>query len=169
MACGLSGCGYTTKSLLPDHIKTIYIDNFKNSIDIASEVSDRRPYKLYEPGLENEITRTLIDRFIIDGTLRVVRDTEMADSVLRGELIEFVKEPLRYDDSEDVTEFRIRVVASVKFLDARGDAIIWQADQFSGESSQRTQGALTKTEDTAREEAVTDLARRIVERTIEVW
>jgi len=165
----VSGCGYTTRSLLPAHIKTVYIDNFKNSIDITREVSSRKPYQLYSPGLEGELTRAVGDKFVFDGTLKVVKDRSGADAVLSGELLEYVREPLRYDEADDVTEFRIRVVASARFLDARDNKVIWQAEGISGESSQRTEGLLRKTEETARAEAVTDLARRIVEKTIEVW
>jgi len=165
----LSGCGYTTKSLLPSHIKTIYIDNFKNSIDLTAEVSNKKPYKLYEPGLENETTRAIVDQFIFDGTLKVVKDLSEADSVLSGELREYIKEPLRYDDNNDVIEFTIKVVTSARFVDKRTNETIWKNNSFEGESDQRTQGTLEKSEDTARDEAVSDLARRIVEKTIEVW
>ena len=165
----LAGCGYSTKSLLPSHIKTLYIDNFKNKIDIASEISNKNTYKLYKPGLENELSRAIVDRFIFDGNLKVVKNPEAADAVLSGELLGYVKEPLRYDDNQEVTEYRIRVVADVKFLDRKENKVIWQADKLAGESSQRTEGALIKSEDTAKDEAVTDLARRVVEKTIEVW
>jgi len=165
----LSGCGYTTKSLLPNHIKTVYVENFKNSIDVTREVSSKRSYTLYRPDLENDLTRAVIDRFIFDGNLKVVRSPERADSIVTGELVEYVKEPLRYDEAEDVTEFRVRVVASVKFTDSASSKTIWRVDRFSGESSQRTEGSLRKTEETAKDEAVADLARRVVEKTIEIW
>jgi len=170
MDCGLlSGCGYTTKSLLPTHIKTVYVENFKNSIDIAEEVSDKRPYKIYAPGLETEITKAVADRFIFDGNLKVVKAEADAAAVLSGELMEYTRSPLRYDDNQEVTEYRVNVVASVKFLDKKENKVIWQSSGFGGESSRRTEGALKKTENTARQEAVNDLARRIVEKTIEVW
>jgi hypothetical protein len=164
-----SGCGYTTKSLLPPYIKTVYVENFKNGIDTTQEVSNKKPYRLYTPGLENEITRAVADRFIYDGNLKVTREPEQADAILSGELREYAKEPLRYDDNDDVTEYRVRVVASMKFLDKKENKAIWQSDGFSGESSQRTEGSLRKTEDTARQEAVDDLARRVVEKTIDMW
>ena len=165
----LSGCGYTTKTLLPEHIKTIYIDNFKNSINIAAEITNKRPYKLYSPGLENQVTRAIADRFTFDGNLKVVKSREEADAVLSGELLEYTKEPLRYDQNDEVTEYRVRVVVSVKFLDLKDNKIIWQDGQFGGESNQRTEGSLVKTEQAAIDEAVTDLARRVIEKTIEVW
>lgn len=170
MNCGLlSGCGYTTKTLLPSHIKTVYIENFKNNIDITEEVSNKKPYTLYSPGIENEFTTAVSERFITDGNLKVVRHPEGADAIVSGELMEYIREPLRYDDNQDVTEYRVRVVASVRFLDKKDNKIIWEARSFSGESSQRTEGGLKKTEETARNEAIDDLARRVIEKTIEVW
>lgn len=164
-----SGCGYTTKSLLEPRIRNVYIDNFKNSIDITEEVSNKKPYTLYSPGLENEVTKAVSGRFIADGNLKVARHARQADAIVSGELLEYIREPLRYDDAQDVTEYRVRVAASVRFLDRKSDKIIWEAGRFSGESSQRTEGGLKKTEEAARSEAVDDLARRIVEKTIEVW
>ena len=32
LTLAVSGCGYTTKSLLPSNYKTIHVDNFKNAI-----------------------------------------------------------------------------------------------------------------------------------------
>ena len=165
----LSGCGYTTKTLLPPHIKTVYIESFKNSIDLTAEVSNKKPYRLYKAGLENDVTKAVIDRFIFDGNLRVVKNYDEADSVVRGELLEYIKEPLRYDADENVTEFRVRVIVSARFIDKKDNKTIWHAENFAGESSQRTQGTLAKSEDEAKDEAVADLARRVVEKTIEVW
>ncbi|MCM8781607.1 MAG: LPS assembly lipoprotein LptE [Candidatus Omnitrophica bacterium] len=163
------GCGYTTKSLLPSYIKTVYVENFKNSIDITAEVSNKKPYSLYKPGLETEITKAIIDRFIYDGNLKVVKNRDEADAILNGELIEYVKEPLRYDTNDNVIEYKVRVVVSAQFLDKRENKVIWQAASFSGEASQRTQGSLEKSEETAKDEAIADVARRILEKTIEVW
>ncbi|MFH1847795.1 MAG: LPS assembly lipoprotein LptE [Candidatus Omnitrophota bacterium] len=169
-AAVLSGCGYTTKSLLPEHIKTVYVENFKNEIDLTEEISRRRAYKLYKPALEVDITNAVIDRFIFDGSLKISRDPEDADAILSGSIIEYVKEPLRYDDSnEDVIEFRVRVVISAKLMDIKAREPVWQVSNFAGESTYRTSGSLLKTEDTAKNEAVEDLARRLVEKTIEVW
>ncbi|MEI8176078.1 MAG: LptE family protein [Candidatus Omnitrophota bacterium] len=165
----LSGCGYTTKSLLPAHIKTLYIANFKNAINITEETSDKRPYRLYKPALENKLTRAVVDRFILDGNLKIVKDKDIADAVLTGELTEYVREPLRYDDNQEVTEFRVRITAAVRFIDQSDKKKLWQEGGLVGESSQRTEGTLAKSEDAAVTEAVDDLSRRIVEKTIEVW
>jgi hypothetical protein len=155
--------------LLPTHIKTVYVENFKNSIDITAQATSRAPFKLYAPGLESELTKAVAERFISDGNLKVTKRPEDADSVLSGELLEYMREPLRYDDNENVIEFRVRVTASVKFLDKAENKVIWESQGLCGESNQRTGGSFKKTEAEARAEALEDLARRIVEKTIEVW
>ena len=154
---------------VPEILNAVKIEDKEKGIDLTAEVSSKYPYRLYKPGLENDVTNAVIERFITDGNLKVVKDYDEADSVVSGKLTEYVREPLRYDDNENVIEFRIRVVVSAKFVNKKDNKAIWQASDFAGESSQRTGGTLEKTEDTAKNEAVDDLARRVVEKTIEVW
>ena len=60
------GCGYTTRSALSPDIKSIYVNSFENKIAMADEQTDTRMYKGYRPGLEAEITKAIIDRFLFD-------------------------------------------------------------------------------------------------------
>ena len=83
-----SGCGYTTGSLLPSHLKTIYVDNFKNKIDIGKEVTEVSRYTLYRPGLENDVTSEIINRFAFDGNLKI-ESKKSADLILKGDLINY--------------------------------------------------------------------------------
>ncbi len=164
----LLGCGYTTGSLLPPSIKTIYVKTFTNKIDITAEVSETSRYKTYAPLLEVDITKEIIDRFIYDGNLRVVKK-ENADLMLTGELIDYNRQALRYDTDDEVEERRLSLVVSLVLHDLRKDEIMWKEESFIGDSTYFTTGSLAKTEDTALDEAIEDLARRIVERTIEWW
>ena len=45
----------------------------------------------------------------------------------------------------------------------------WTESNFVGETTYFTSGSLAKSENVAIQDALTDLARRIVERTIEDW
>jgi len=164
----LLGCGYTTGSLLPPELNTIYVDNFKNAIDIDREVTDDVRYTLYRPGLENDVTGVIVDRFIFDGNLKVA-NKDMADLILTGELIEYRQEALRYDSDDNVEEYRVKVVVNVQLMDIAKDELMWEEAGFVGESTYMTIGRFVVSEDTARENALEDLARRIVERTIEGW
>ena len=62
----LAGCGYTTKSLLPPGFKSICIDNFKNKIVVNAEQSNLRMYRGYRPGMEVDLTKTIINKFLLD-------------------------------------------------------------------------------------------------------
>ncbi|MDP3790712.1 MAG: LPS assembly lipoprotein LptE [Candidatus Omnitrophota bacterium] len=163
----ISGCGYTTKSLLPPNLKTIYVDNLVNKINLTAESNDDRMYLSYRPGMEIETSRVIRDKYLSDGNLKVI-DSEDADLTLKGELVDFRNEALRYDRNDNVQEYRIRVVVNIEMINKDGK-VRWKESGFAGESLYTTTGPLAKSERTAVLEAEADLARRVVERTIEEW
>ena len=164
----VSGCGYTTHSLLPPHIKKIYVENFKNSINITDEGENRNLYKTYRPRLELDITRAVIDKYILDANLKIALP-EDADCILNGELIGFDREALRYDEADNVEQYRIVIYVKIQLKDIKQNKIIWQYNSFAGSFEYYTTGSQAKSESTAVNEAINDLARRIVWETIEVW
>jgi len=163
----ISGCGYTTQSLLPTEFKKIYVDNFVNKIKVTDESSDARMYRGYRPGMEIEMTRKIRDKYVFDGNLKVA-NREDADLILKGELVDFRHEALRYDRNDNIEEYRVRMVVNME-LQTKDGKTRWQENNFAGESLYRTSGPLVKTETQAILEAEDDLARRVVERTIEEW
>jgi len=164
----ISGCGYTTNSLLPSNLKTIYVDNLVNKIQVTDESSDARMFRGYRPGMEVEATRAIRDKYLRDGNLKVTTDPDDADLLLKGELVDFRNEALRYDRNDNVEEYRIRMVVNIEMQEKSGKTR-WTENNFAGESLYRTSGPLAKSEAAAINEASEDLARRIVERTIEEW
>jgi hypothetical protein len=165
--CCLSGCGYTTKTLLPPEIKTIYVNTFKNSVDIAREPSDRRSFQVYRPGIEVKVTNDVINRFIYDGSLRFV-DKESADCILRGELVEYARQPLRYSRADEVLDYRLTIVLRISLEDKNGK-FLWKDVQIAGDTTFSTAGASAISEEAALNVAAGDVARRVVERTVEGW
>lgn len=164
----LSGCGYTTRSNISSRYTTIYITPFVNKIDITAESDVASKYKLYRPRLETDITRAVIDKFMWDGNLRPV-SYESANVVLNGELMEFRKDPVRYDDSDNVTEYRVNLLVNISLLNNADKSLIWEEKNFTGLTSYFVSGSSAKTEAQAINDAITDLARRIVERCVEEW
>jgi len=164
----IAGCGYTTKSLLPSNLKTIYVDNLVNKINVTGESSDTRMYRGYHPGMELETTRTIRNKYLSDGNLKIA-DKETADLILTGELVDFRNEALRYDRNNDIEEYRARLVVNLELRNAKDGKVRWTENNFAGESLYRTTGTLVKSEATAIKEAADDLARRVVERTVEEW
>ena len=162
------GCGYTTRSLLPSNYKTIYVGNFKNGIKITAEQSNERMYRGYRPGMEIKITKAVIDKYLTDGNLRI--DTpERADLILTAELIDFNRGGIIYDTNDNVEEYRVIIVVSMELTEAKTGKTVWRESGFSGETTYRTSGSLVMTENGAIDAAIADLAKRIVERTVEAW
>lgn len=164
----LAGCGYTTRSMVSSEFKTICIQPFVNKIDITQEAYAANKYRVYRPGLETDITNAVINRYLFDGNLRPARE-DSADLILKSELIEFRRDPLRYDESDNVLEYRLNLIVNITLWDRREDKMVWQENGFTGDTTYFTSGTQAKSEDTAIADAVSDLARRIVERTVEQW
>jgi len=164
----LFGCGYTTHSLVDPSIKNIYIEPFKNKIDFTSEYSEHSRLRTYYPLLETDITDTIISRFMFDGNLKIVKERE-ADVILKGELIEYRRDSLRYTENEDIEEYRINIVVNMGLWSKAREDYLWQENNFIGDTTYFTTGSLAKSESVAVKDALTDLARRVVERTIESW
>jgi len=154
--------------MISDKYRTIYVTPFINKIDITKETDSAYKYKIYKPLLETDITRTVIDKFLFDGNLRP-RDSGSADLVLKGELVEFRRDPLRYTDSDEVEEYRLNMVVNISLWDNGENKLLWEEKSFTGDTTYFTRGTSAKSEDTAINDAITDLARRIVERTVEQW
>jgi len=169
IASCLSGCGYSTRSLLPSDIKSIYVDNIKNGIDLTQEVDDRRDYRAYRPNLEIEITKRIKDRFMLDGTLRLVNGPRQADLTTNGILTDFKKEVLRYDSLDNPKEYRIKIVLNIKIENLKTGKTVWQESDMVGETTYRLDGDFAQSEDSALAGAISDIAKRVVERTIEIW
>jgi hypothetical protein len=173
LATLLMGCGYTTRSMLSGKFRTIYITPFLNKVDITQEAYSAGKYRIYRPMLETDITRKVINRYLFDGNLKPVKE-ELADLVLKGELVEYRKDPLSYTaDNTDVTEYRINIYVNLSLWDRKENKLLWEENHFNGNYSFFTSFALGNvikiTEDAAVTNAIEDLARRIVERTVEQW
>jgi len=164
----LAGCGYTTRSLICDKYKTIYIAPFANKINLTLESDVNSKYKVYRPMLETEVTRGTINAFLYDGNVKPVAQ-ESADLILKAELTEFRRDPLRYTDNDDVAEYRINIVVNMNLWDKKNDKLVWEEKGFTGDSTYFTTGSQAKSEDLAVQDAIKDISRRIVERVVEQW
>ena len=164
----ISGCGYTTRSVSTGKQKSIHIKNFVNKIDVTAETTDDKVFYAYRPGMESTITRAIINRYLFDGNYEI-KSIENADFVLQGDLVDFTREPLRYDTNDNVIEYRLRTVVNIELYDEKTGELVWKENGFAGEASYRTTGQYAKSESVTTNEAIEDLARRIVERTVENW
>ena len=164
----VSGCGYTTRPGLPSNVRTIYIKPFVNQIDVTRvDVGDER-YPIYRHKMEVDLTNEVINRYQFTGLLRPAR-AERADCRLEADLVEFRRDPLRYDASQHVEEWRLNIVVNLRFFHQATNTLMWEESRFTGDTTYFALGPKVETETAALDRAITDLARRIVERTVESW
>jgi len=164
----LSGCGYTTRSMISGEYKTIHVEQVVNKIDITTDSLTASKYRIYRPMLESSLTQAVIDGYLFDGDLKPVT-AESADLILKTELVEFERAPLKYTADDEVQEYRINLAVNISLRDAKTDKLIWGEKNFTGDTTYYTTGPLAKSEDDAVSLAIRDLSRRIVERSVEQW
>ena len=163
-----AGCGYTTRPGLASHLKTIYVKPFVNKIDVTRLSSGDERFPIYRHQMEVDLTRAVIDRYQFTGLLRPAR-AEQADCRLEGELTEFRRDALRYNASSQVEEWRLTLVVNLRFVDQTTDTVLWEESGFTGDTTYFALGTRSESEATGLDRAITDLARRIVERSVESW
>lgn len=107
LALFLAGCGYSFHSIDPS-LSSLYISKIRNKIAISSDYSATDDIKKYYPNLEVYLRQKIIDRFIFEGQLSIVND-DSADVVIDADLVSYLKEPLTYNSSDEVTRWRIKI------------------------------------------------------------
>ena len=157
----VTGCGYTQKTVLPQDMKTIYVDTVKNAIPIGEVYA-------YQPGLEINLTNAIIRRLHKDGNLRVV-ERPKADAVLKTKLIRFEQEGLRFSNLESVEEYRLFVVVAMQLVNGKTGEVIWEEPNFSGNAEYFVSDVRSLGRGEAADRAIGQLAKNVVDRIVEDW
>ncbi len=155
------GCGYTRKTVLPQEMKTIYVDTVKNQIPIDHVYA-------YQPGLEIDITNAIIRRLQRDGILQVTT-REGADVILDSKLIGYEQEGLRFTGLESVEEYRLFIVLNMRLINNKTKEIIWREPNFSGDAEYFVSSVRSLAREEASHRAIDRLARNVVDRIVEDW
>ena len=161
----LCGCGYTTRGFVYSSNK-IFIVPSLNKINITTENRRYSNFTVYPILLEERLTNKIINRFNVDGHIKVINKEEGALK-LSSEITEYTKEAMRYDGSEDVKEQRLRLYVKIKLLDPDGKTI--KEREVVGETSFFLMGPNSVSEPTAQEGLLDDTSRRILEVVVEEW
>jgi len=157
----ISGCGYTQKASLPRNIESIYVETVVNSIPLDKVYA-------YQPGLEIDITNSILRRLEQDGNLQVV-PKDQADAILRSHLIGFEQSGVRFNQLERVEEFRMFVILAVQLIETKTNSVIWTEPKLSGTSEYFVSDVRSIAREEGAERAVKDLARNVVDRIVEDW
>lgn len=165
---GMAGCGYTTRPGLPGRLKTVYVTPFTNQIDLTQLPTNRERYPVYRHNLEVEITDAVIERYQFTGLLRPTGPSD-ADCTVKGHLRDFRRDALRFDGSANVEEWRLSLVVDLEFIDGMTGETMWKESGFIGDATYFASGPRAESEQSALDRAIDDLARRVVERSVENW
>ena len=164
----ITGCGYSTRPGLASNLHTVYVKPFTNKIDIAQVDTAQDRFPIYRHRLEVDLTNEVVNRYQFTGLLRPA-GPERADALLEGELVSYRRDALRYNASQQVEEWRINLVVNLQFYDQKSQLLLWDETSFVGDATYFELGPNAESESTALERAIRDLARRIVERSVENW
>ncbi|MGE5807571.1 MAG: LptE family protein [Nitrospirota bacterium] len=108
----LPACGYHFTSvggIVPENAKTIAIPVFINGT--------------YEPLIDTEVTRAVVNEFLTDGRLRVA-GLEAADIVLKGTVTKFEITPTSYTADTYVQSYNISIGVSITVEDAKSHKVL---------------------------------------------
>ncbi|HET6366460.1 MAG TPA: LptE family protein [Pseudomonadales bacterium] len=150
-ALGLAtGCGYSTKGNLPDHIKSVAVPTFRN--------------KTEQPAVESTITAAVINAFVTSGKLKVVA-ADHADSILEGEVVGYDIVSVAVDNRINVRQYRLVVTLNLSFRDMRQGGMLFRQEGLQERADFAVpfdvSGTINREEGAVRAAAV-DIGRRVV-------
>ena len=107
----LNSCGYHlvgTGSSLPPHLKSLSIPVFGNSSA--------------EPEIHRELTSNIIDSFITDGRLKIVRKGN-SDMVMRGTLYYYDLKAVSFSSSDFASDYIVELGIDVEVIENINDKL----------------------------------------------
>ena len=116
----LFGCGYSFTSRgesIDKHIQRVYVDAFEN--------------KTAQAGVESYIRTAFINQFIQNSRFKIALDTESADAIVRGKILNLHTLPLSHLKNDLAAEERATIIVEVVFEDSANGKIIWSSKEMS--------------------------------------
>jgi hypothetical protein len=148
----VTGCGYSSRSMIRQDVKTVYVPVFEN--------------RTFRHGLEFDLTRSLTDKIQQKSNLKIA-DKDVADTILRGEIVEVSQRDIIRRDRVTPIEARVVVYANVVWTDRRTNRVLMQKKNVQSPA----EFIVSRQEDftSAAKEAMADLAEKIVNLMEEEW
>ncbi len=148
----ISGCGYTTKSLISRKINSIYIPIFENNT--------------FRRGLEFDLTTAVKDEIMSKTRLRIAKK-ESADTILTGKITKVTEGMVSSNVLDNIVESRVTIYVDIKLVDSRtGRTLVDEKGLTRSAEFVVRRGENIKT---ASQESVAGLAETIVYQLEEMW
>ncbi len=148
----LGGCGYHlvgAGSSMPPHLKTLSIPVFTNSST--------------EPEIHRELTSAIINSYITDGRLKVVRKSQ-ADMVMRGNLFYYELKAVSFSSDDFASDYIVKLGVDIEVIDKVNNKP-YLKQKFQTKWDYKASSDIVKTESArlaALEEAYNELGNRLV-------
>ena len=153
-----SGCSYYSFSgSLPSHIKTAAVPLFEN--------------RTVEPGLVEDLTDIIESAILSDGNMKITGEAQ-ADALVQGTIVEFIDEADSFSRDEQAKQFKVYIYAEVRFLDVAKNEPLWEESRMEGWGLYDAPGAAGgegNSREDAIEEALSKLAKDIIDNTVAGW
>ncbi|MEO0092502.1 MAG: LPS assembly lipoprotein LptE [candidate division WOR-3 bacterium] len=146
----LSCCGYSTKTIIPSHLKTVAIPVVGN--------------ETMKPGLDGLLTDQLISDFTKDRSLRIT-SLDKANLILNCKITNYDRSPQSYTSAQEVLVWKITLSAYVEAEDKVENTFIYQGDV----STFVTYDAQSESEDTGIDRAIKKLSQEIIRKVLATW
>lgn len=151
LALLLTGCGvYTLNPAGKSSIKTITVAQFEN--------------KTTEFGLTDRLTEFVIDAFIKEGSLKVVPEGK-GDANLVAVLNRYQKLPAKFDENDQVEEYKVVLDLQVTLKNPKDDSEMWTEHMVQ----EGIYSASSQTEEDGQRAAGSRLVEAILNRTTKSW
>ncbi|HET9887488.1 MAG TPA: LptE family protein [bacterium] len=152
------GCPYGfSSSLLPAHIKTVAVPLPENRTDRGD----------LGPALADSLVEAFLDRNVLK-----IADEQNADSRVECVILEYIRRPYTVDENENVQEYRLEIIAEVRFVDIRKNKTLWEEarlSQWDTYNFTQVGGQPAETEEQGIGKVLSKLTDDIVNRTVEGW
>jgi outer membrane lipopolysaccharide assembly protein LptE/RlpB len=146
--------------------QTLYVEPVKNDINITDMRRAYSQYQSYPLLVEKKLTNALVKELNTRSPFRVI-DEEDASFTLACAIVDYTKETLRYSDTDNITEQRLRLHVKAKLLDQEDEVV--KEDVVVGDVTYFLSGPYATSDTQALKELVEDTSRRIIETVSERW
>ena len=148
----VAGCGYSSRSILKQNINTVYIPILDN--------------QTFRRGMEFELTKAIKNEIMFKTQLRIV-NKDRADSLIEGEIVSFTEQTMIVDANDRIVEGRIFITVNFSWKDLRTDRLLVDAKDVVGTTEFTVDRG--ETIETAKNEAYTDIAEKMVDKMNDRW
>jgi outer membrane lipopolysaccharide assembly protein LptE/RlpB len=147
----ISGCGvYSFSSSGKAPFESLHVTQFENNT-IEYQLSDL-------------LTVAVVEAFIHDNTVEI-KESSRAEAIMKGTVVSYRRDPYTYDQSDEVSEYAVKVAVHIKVVKSDSEEIIWEKEFYT----EGIYDALAETEVDGQKRAAAQITGDIISSTTKSW